>query len=223
MSDLMFYGVLRMPYKMAMENVMSRVQFYERAQTAADRVQAADMRIDVLERFVASCAEMVGETVVGDMLAANARAVLGGRDVQQERAAAPLTDAQIEAIYIATFNSAPGAVRQAGKPPRLVIDFVRALLAAAPQQAKPANSNSSEFDGIKTAAPVAALDDAIAGALFDMMGFLTTGEKRYTFSGYDDASPAVEALEAFAKKRGLNLSEANVEGWTAAIAAKAPK
>lgn len=42
MSDVMFYGVLRMPYEMAMGDEMSRRQFYARAQEAADRVEKAE-------------------------------------------------------------------------------------------------------------------------------------------------------------------------------------
>lgn len=49
MSDLMFFGVLRMPYEMAMENELSRRQFYDRAREAADRVEAAERRIAELE------------------------------------------------------------------------------------------------------------------------------------------------------------------------------
>ncbi len=40
MSDLMLLGVLRMPYEMAMDNELSRRQFYDRAQQAADRIEA---------------------------------------------------------------------------------------------------------------------------------------------------------------------------------------
>lgn len=65
-------------------------------------------------------------------------------------------------------------------------------------------------------APVA--DSIIAGALFDLMGDLTSGEIRYRFSSYDDAAPAVKALEKFAAKRGLSLKDANVSGWREAIA-----
>ena len=49
MSDLMFYGVLRMPFELAMSDYMSQRQFYDRAQEAADRVEAADKRIAELE------------------------------------------------------------------------------------------------------------------------------------------------------------------------------
>lgn len=40
MSDVMLFGVLRMPYEMAMSTELSRRQFYARAQEAADRLEA---------------------------------------------------------------------------------------------------------------------------------------------------------------------------------------
>ena len=40
MSDVMLFGVLRMPYELAMSDELSRRQFYERAQEAADRLAA---------------------------------------------------------------------------------------------------------------------------------------------------------------------------------------
>ena len=39
MSDVMLFGVLRMPYEMVMDNEMSRRQFYDRAQQAADELE----------------------------------------------------------------------------------------------------------------------------------------------------------------------------------------
>lgn len=62
-------------------------------------------------------------------------------------------------------------------------------------------------------------EGVIAGALFDFLGFLTTSDRRWTFSACDDASPAVEALEQWAAKRGLSLADANVKGWRAAAPA----
>ena len=48
MSDVMLYGVLRMPYEMAMADEMSRFQFYQRAQQALDRLEVAEARVDKL-------------------------------------------------------------------------------------------------------------------------------------------------------------------------------
>jgi len=45
MSDVMLYGVLRMPYEMAMSEEYSRRQFYDRAQEALDRLEAAERKI----------------------------------------------------------------------------------------------------------------------------------------------------------------------------------
>ena len=38
MSDVMLFGVLRMPYEMAMGDELSRRQFWDRAQQAADEI-----------------------------------------------------------------------------------------------------------------------------------------------------------------------------------------
>lgn len=45
MSDLMLFGVLQMPFDMAMENDLSRRQFYDRAQQAVDEL--ARLRAEV--------------------------------------------------------------------------------------------------------------------------------------------------------------------------------
>lgn len=56
---------------------------------------------------------------------------------------------------------------------------------------------------------------AIAGALFDFAGYLTTrpAEHSFTVGAVHNATPMVESLKAWAKKRGLSLDDANVEGW----------
>ena len=54
----------------------------------------------------------------------------------------------------------------------------------------------------------------VAGALFDFMGWLTSREKRLILSSVDEASPAVEAITEFAKKRNLSLKYAEVGYWT---------
>lgn len=58
MSDVMLFGVLRMPYEMAMSDELSRYQFWQRAQEAASRMDADGMRIKNLLGFIeyyASC------------------------------------------------------------------------------------------------------------------------------------------------------------------------
>lgn len=41
MSDVMLYGVLRMPYEMAMDDELSKYQFYQRAQQAVEELDKA--------------------------------------------------------------------------------------------------------------------------------------------------------------------------------------
>ncbi len=53
----------------------------------------------------------------------------------------------------------------------------------------------------------------LTGALFDFLGFLTTRHEPLTFSAAHDAQPAVDALRAWAEKRGLDLDSADVKGW----------
>jgi hypothetical protein len=48
MSDVMLYGILRMPYEMAMNDELSRWQFYQTAQQALNRMVIAEERVDKL-------------------------------------------------------------------------------------------------------------------------------------------------------------------------------
>ncbi|VVE30946.1 hypothetical protein PEP31012_03673 [Pandoraea eparura] len=59
----------------------------------------------------------------------------------------------------------------------------------------------------------------IAGALFDFMGHLTSRDEVLTLSAANLATPAVDALAAWAKKRGLSLDGARVEDWQDALSA----
>lgn len=56
-------------------------------------------------------------------------------------------------------------------------------------------------------------DNLIAGALFDLMGFLTTREHAVTLGAKHDAVPAVDLLKEWAETRGLDLSNAEVIAW----------
>ena len=56
-------------------------------------------------------------------------------------------------------------------------------------------------------------EQAIAGALFDFIGFLTTRRERLCLSENDNVSTAVDALQEWAKKRDLNLDGAEVKHW----------
>ena len=69
----------------------------------------------------------------------------------------------------------------------------------------------SRSDGEAKDEPVA--HSVVAGALFDFMGWLTSREKRLILSSVDEASPAVEAITEFAKKRNLSLKYAEVGYW----------
>lgn len=59
----------------------------------------------------------------------------------------------------------------------------------------------------------------VAGALFDLMGHLTTMKEPVTFSSAHHAGPAVEILREFAKKRGLSLDDPDIQNWSAALSA----
>lgn len=48
MSDVMFYGVLNMPYEMAMSDELSRLQFYGRVKEAVARLHKAETTVDEL-------------------------------------------------------------------------------------------------------------------------------------------------------------------------------
>ena len=54
MSDVMFFGVLRMPYEMAMDSEISRYQFWKRAQEAVDRIERLEAANERLRGIVAA-------------------------------------------------------------------------------------------------------------------------------------------------------------------------
>lgn len=58
MSDLMLKAVLRMPYEMAMDDELSRKQFYDRAQQALDLAESLQ---SVINETIEMCAEEVEE------------------------------------------------------------------------------------------------------------------------------------------------------------------
>ena len=69
-----------------------------------------------------------------------------------------------------------------------------------------------------TAPPRTSIEHAvIAGVLYDFMGWLTSRRARLCLSDKDNASPAVDAIVDFAKMRGLNLEDAQVERWQAIL------
>lgn len=107
MSDLMFYGVLRMPYEMAMENELSRRQFYDRAQEAANRVERLDAA-----RPVADAGEAYGFAIEYDV---GAVALFKGNPQGVE----PV----IQGVIVPLYRAAPSARTL---PPQEFIDYVKA-------------------------------------------------------------------------------------------------
>jgi hypothetical protein len=55
----MLYGVLRMPFDMAMQGEISRIQFYDRAQEAADRLEKAEQEAETLRSQLAAMDALV--------------------------------------------------------------------------------------------------------------------------------------------------------------------
>ena len=53
MSDTMLFGVLRMPYEMAMSTELSRFQFHDRAQQACDTIESLQAERDHHKAWVA--------------------------------------------------------------------------------------------------------------------------------------------------------------------------
>jgi hypothetical protein len=54
MSDVMLFGVLKMPYELAMGDEMSRRQFYARVEEAVERLEQAEAKYDWLRWMVAN-------------------------------------------------------------------------------------------------------------------------------------------------------------------------
>lgn len=65
-------------------------------------------------------------------------------------------------------------------------------------------------------------ESVVASALFDFGGYLTTRKDSITFGSYEDASPMIKCLQAFAKKRGLSIHDAAVEDWQSMLASAPP-
>ena len=88
-----------------------------------------------------------------------------------------------------------------------------------------ANSTGEEADEIRAAIEAALPDvptvpeSVISGALFDFAGYLTTLDESVTFGSFENASPMVEHLQAWAKKRELSLDDADVQHWPAMLSA----
>ena len=65
MSDVMFYGILRMPIEMAMNDSLSRFQFYQTVQQALERIQRIEEENKKLKEFVTPILTH-GDECIGD-------------------------------------------------------------------------------------------------------------------------------------------------------------
>ena len=62
MSDVMLYGVLNMPYELAMSDEMSRYQFYDRVQQLLEKDRQQQAEIEALKRQVGGLKISLGNT-----------------------------------------------------------------------------------------------------------------------------------------------------------------
>lgn len=53
----------------------------------------------------------------------------------------------------------------------------------------------------------------ISGAIFDFLGFLTTLEQSFSVGGNEDPTIALDKFVEWAKKRGLDIKDADVTNW----------
>ena len=54
----------------------------------------------------------------------------------------------------------------------------------------------------------------VAGALFDFLGDLTSGDE-LTVGGSHECTPALDRLKVWADRRGLDIEDADVQNWSA--------
>lgn len=60
----------------------------------------------------------------------------------------------------------------------------------------------------------------VAGALYDLMGYLTTLDTPIRLGATELATPAVDALVAFARERGLSLDDPDISAWNRRVSEK---
>ncbi|WP_343499210.1 hypothetical protein [Achromobacter denitrificans] len=126
--------------------------------------------------------------------------VASAADMELARKAARIVLMSMDAAPGSTLDSVAAAIAT-------MAPAYRAMLAAAPAPVP--------------SAPGDAQDAVIAGALFDLMGFLTTLDEPVSLGSTEEAAIAVELLQRWAAKRGLNLDGADVKGWKERRAAPA--
>jgi hypothetical protein len=53
----------------------------------------------------------------------------------------------------------------------------------------------------------------VAGALYDFMGYLTTGDRELVLSGHHEPYALMERFQEWAERRGLDIKDADVDDW----------
>lgn len=132
MSDLMFYGVLRMPYIMAMSDEISRLQFYSRVQECADRCETAEALVAAQARTIEEKEALLNQALkdVSDLYD---RQRQDGNDIAQLKAAQaqpPVIAMQINRINLphgAHFTRETKTTGENGWVLRNVHGIIRAL------------------------------------------------------------------------------------------------
>jgi outer membrane murein-binding lipoprotein Lpp len=81
----MFYGILRMPYEMAMEGEISRRSFYSKAQEAATRVENLEAEIERLRGISNKLDGLKGSAYAYQVSTAEQQANIDNLFVQMER------------------------------------------------------------------------------------------------------------------------------------------
>ena len=61
------------------------------------------------------------------------------------------------------------------------------------------------------------INNVVVGAMFDLMGWLTTRDERLVLSSSDNAGPAADAVVEFLKKRSIQLFNPNIQNWSQVI------
>ena len=61
------------------------------------------------------------------------------------------------------------------------------------------------------------INNVVVGAMFDLMGWLTTRDERLVLSSTDNASPAADAVVEFLKKRDIQSFNPNIQNWSQVI------
>lgn len=84
MSDVMFYAVLRMPYEMVVANNFSLVQFYSRAQEAANRVESAEAELNAARALLREVLEGGKKSILHYEVEPRVRAYLDACDKSGE-------------------------------------------------------------------------------------------------------------------------------------------